>query len=54
MSGSDSGNLFQQIDWICREFRQELKNNRDCRIEDYVSRITESARANLFQQLLLA
>jgi len=50
----DSPNIFQQIQLACDDFRRRLKTNALARIEDYLTRVDESARANLFQQLLAA
>jgi len=50
----EPGNIFEQIQLACDDFRRRLKTNAPARIEDYLTRVDESARVNLFQQLLAA
>ena len=44
--------IFDDIQLLCRDFRQELKAGDVPRIEDYLQRVDESAQENLFQNLL--
>ena len=46
-------NIFDQIDSICADFRRQWKAGERPQIEDYLLRVSEDARANLFKNLLL-
>ena len=45
-------NIFAQIDDLCREFRKHWKTGTKPKIGDYLKRINENARDNLFRNLL--
>lgn len=47
-----SVNIFDLIDSICGEFRRQWKVGRPPRIEDYLLRVAEDAREQLFRNLL--
>ena len=51
---TDAADAFQQVQSICDDFRRQLRQGTACQMEDYIQRVPESARANLFQQLLSA
>ncbi len=48
-----SVNVFDLIDSICADFRRQSKAGRRPKIEDFLPRVREDARANLFKNLLL-
>lgn len=45
-------NIFDQIDSICADFRRQWKAGKRPQIEDYLDRVAESAREQLFRNLL--
>jgi eukaryotic-like serine/threonine-protein kinase len=51
---TDPAKIFDDIRSISRDFRRQLRKGAARPIEDYLDRIHESARDNLFQQLLSA
>ncbi|MEQ9411101.1 MAG: protein kinase [Fuerstiella sp.] len=51
---SDTGQIFEQIQSICDEFRRQLRKGANPRIEACIEQVPETARPVLFQQLLSA
>lgn len=45
-------NIFEVIDSICADFRRCWRNGERPRIEDFLGQVPESARSNLFRNLL--
>ena len=45
-------NIFEQIDSICAEFRQQWKSGAKPSITDFLNRVDENAQSNLFRNLL--
>ena len=52
MSSPQNVNIFEDIQALCSDFRRQWKKGNQPRIEEYVSRLDEAARQNLFQNLL--
>jgi len=52
MSSPQNVNIFEDIQARCSDFRRQWRKGEPPRIEDYVSRLDETARQTLFQNLL--
>ncbi|WP_166825669.1 serine/threonine-protein kinase [Thalassoroseus pseudoceratinae] len=52
MNNPAGNNVFEEIQSLCRDFRKQLKDGSTPLLEDFLQRIDESARENLFQNLL--
>ncbi|MCA9144648.1 MAG: protein kinase [Planctomycetales bacterium] len=52
MSSPQNVNIFEDIQALCSDFRRQLRKGRAPKLEDYVNKLDESARQNLFQNLL--
>ncbi len=53
MNESKNINVFDDIQSLCRDFRQQLKKRGRKRIEDYLDSVDDSSKEMLFQNLLL-
>ncbi|MEM6692655.1 MAG: hypothetical protein AAF664_24715 [Planctomycetota bacterium] len=52
MAALNQNNVFEQIQSICREYRKVLKSGQSVSIDEYLSKVDDSARGTLFQNLL--